>query len=60
MILFTAVYIAEWLVLQTIYVLKKGNSSFFGLKSMVHNQEWFQIKSGYNGVLKVDDYIFCS
>ena len=42
---FTAVYIAELLVLQTVYVLKKEILQFLGLKSVVYNQEWFQIKS---------------
>ena len=45
-LIFTAVYIVERLVLQTIYVLKQGNSSILGLKSAVYNREWFQIKSG--------------
>ena len=36
---FSAVYIIEWLVLQTIYLLKKEILQFFGLKSEVSNQE---------------------
>ena len=43
---FTAIYIVEWSVLQTIYVLNKEILQFQGLKSMVYNQEWFQIKRG--------------
>ena len=42
---FTAVYILEWLVLQTMYVLKEEILLFLGLKSAVYNQERFQIKS---------------
>jgi hypothetical protein len=39
--LFTAAYIVERLVLQTILqCTKQGNSSIFSLKSMVFNQEW--------------------
>ena len=40
---FNAAYIQERLILQTIYVLNKGN---LDLKSEVYNQEQFQIKSG--------------
>ena len=40
---FTAVYNQERLILQTIYVLKRGNSS---KNVAVYNQERFQIKSG--------------
>ena len=40
---FTAVYNQERLILQTIYVLKRGNSS---KNAVVYNQERFQIKSG--------------
>ena len=36
---FTAFYIVEWLVLQTIYVLNKEILQFLGLKSYVYNQE---------------------
>ena len=36
---FTAVYIVEWLVLQTIYVLNKEILQFLALKSAVWNQE---------------------
>ena len=42
---FTAVYIVERLLLQTIYLLKKGILQFLGQTSMVYNREWFQIKS---------------
>ena len=42
---FTAVYIVERLVFQTIYVLNKEILQFLGLKSAVYNQEQFQIKS---------------
>ena len=41
---FTAVYIVEWLVLQTIYVPKKEMLWFLGKKSAVYNQERFMIK----------------
>ena len=34
---FAAVYIVEWLLLQTIYVLKKEILQFLGLKSAVYN-----------------------
>ena len=40
---FTAVYNQERLILQTTYVLKRGNSS---KNAAVYNQERFQIKSG--------------
>ena len=40
---FTAVYNQERLILQTTYVLKRGNSS---KNAEVYNQERFQIKSG--------------
>ena len=36
-LIFTAVYIVEWLVLQTIYVLNKEILQFLGLKSAVYN-----------------------
>ena len=36
---FTAVYIEEWLVLQTIYVLNQEILQFLGLKSAVYNWE---------------------
>ena len=36
---FTAVYIVERLVLQTIYVLNKEILQFLGLKSAVYDQE---------------------
>ena len=42
---FSAVYIVERLVLQTIYVPNKEILQFLDLKSAVYNQEWFQIKS---------------
>jgi hypothetical protein len=42
---FTAVYIVERLVLQTIYVLNREILQFLGLKTAVYNQERFQIKS---------------
>ena len=38
---FTAVYIVERLVLQTIYVVNKEILQFLSLKSAVHNQERF-------------------
>ena len=41
--IFSAVYIQKRLILQTVYVLKSGNSSKI---SAVYNQERFQIKSG--------------
>ena len=44
-LIFTAVYIVERLVLQTIYVLNKEILHFLGLKSVVYNQERFQIKN---------------
>ena len=44
---FIAVYIVEWLVLQTIYVLNKEILQCLGLKSEVYNSDRFQIKSGY-------------
>ena len=56
---FTAVYIVEWFILQTIYELKKEILQFLGPKSVDYNQEQFQIKSsfksraGYNGVRTV-------
>ena len=37
---FTAVYIVDWLILQTIYVLNKEILTFLGLKWTVYNQEW--------------------
>ena len=40
-LLFTAVYIVEQLVLQTIYVLNKEILQFLGLKFAVYNQDWF-------------------
>ena len=40
--IFTAVYIVERLILQTIYVLKKEILRFLGLKSAVYNQERLQ------------------
>ena len=43
---FTAVYIVEQLVLQTIYVINKEIRQFSGLKSKVCNWERFQMKSG--------------
>ena len=43
---FTAVYIVEWLILQTIYVINKEIHQFLGLKSAVYNQERFRIRSG--------------
>ena len=43
---FHSVYIVEELILQTIYVVKKENLRFLGLKSAVYNWEQFQIKSG--------------
>ena len=43
---FTAVYIAEQFMLETIYVLKKEILQILGLKSVVYNWEQFQIKSG--------------
>ena len=43
---FTVVYIVEWLVLQTIYVLNDAILQCLGLKSVVYNREGFQIKSG--------------
>ena len=42
---FTAVYIIEQIVLQTIYVVYKEILQFLDLKSEVYNQEQFQIKS---------------
>ena len=39
------VYIVEWLVLQTIYVLNKEILQFLDIKSAVDNQQGFQIKS---------------
>ena len=36
---FTAAYIVEGLLLQTIYVLKKEIVQFFGLKSSVYNRK---------------------
>ena len=44
---FTAVYIVERLVLQTVYVLNKEILQFLSLKSTLYNPEWFQIKSGF-------------
>ena len=44
--IFTADYILERLVLQTIHVLNKEILQFLCLKSAVYNGEWFQIKSG--------------
>ena len=44
---FTAVYIVEWLVSQTIYVLDKEILRFLGLKSAVYNR--FRSKVCYNG-----------
>ena len=38
--------IVERLILQTIYVINKEILQFLGLKSAVHNQERFKIKSG--------------
>ena len=55
---FTAIYIVEWSVLQTIYVLNKEILQFQGLKSMVYNQEWFQIKSRLFNAQTVDVYGF--
>ena len=43
---FTAVYIVEWFVLQTIYVLNKEILQYLSLKSAIYNYEQFQIKSG--------------
>ena len=40
------VYIVERLVLQRLYVLNKEILTNLGLKSVVYNQEQFQIKSG--------------
>ena len=45
--IFTAVYIVEWLVSQTIYVLDKEILRFLGLKSAVYNR--FRSKACYNG-----------
>ena len=42
---FTAVYIMDQLVLQTIYVLNKEILQFFVLKSAVYIREQFQIRS---------------
>ena len=36
--IFTAVYIVEWLVLQTIYVLNREILQFLVLKTVVYNQ----------------------
>ena len=41
---FTAVYIVEWLVLQTIYVINKEILQFLGLESMDYNRDRIQIK----------------
>ena len=41
-----AIYIVEQMILQTIYVINKDILQFLGLKSMIDNQERFQIKSG--------------
>ena len=38
---FTGVYMVEWLLLQTIYVLNKEILQFLDLKSTVYNQERF-------------------
>ena len=46
---FTAVYIVERLVLQTIYILNKEILQFLGLKFAVYNRERFQI----NGARKL-------
>ena len=43
---FTAVYISERLVLQTIYVINKEILQILGQKSAVYNGERIQIKSG--------------
>ena len=48
---FTAVYIVEWLTLRTICVVNKEILQFFGLISVVYNQEQFQ--TVYNGVRTV-------
>ena len=40
------VYIAERLVLQTIYVLNKEILRFLGQKSTVDNREQFQVNNG--------------
>ena len=45
-IFFTAVYMVERLVLQTVYVLKKEILQFLCLKSAVYNLDLFQIKNG--------------
>ena len=51
---FTAVYIVERLVLQTIYVLNKEILQFLGLKSSVYNQEqpYISYKASYETSLK--------
>ena len=41
---FTAVYIVEWLIVQTIYVLNKKILQFLGLKSAVYNVRYICIK----------------
>ena len=44
---FSAVYIVERLILQTIYVLNKEILQFLGLKSAVYNQEQLILQTIY-------------
>ena len=51
---FTVAYIVERLVLQTIYVIKKGNSSIFGPKICGLKLRAISNQKRYNGALTVD------
>ena len=47
------IYIAERLVLETIYVLNKEILQFLGLKSAVKIKSGFKTRAGYNGTSTV-------
>ena len=46
---FNAVYIVEWLILQTIYVLKTENFQFLNLIPRFRIKSSFKSIAGYNG-----------
>ena len=48
--IFTAVYIVEWLVLQTIYVLNKDILQFLSLNPRFIIERGFKSRTGYNGL----------
>ena len=56
---FTAAYIVELLVLQTIYVVNKKIHQFLGIKIFsIIIESSFKSRAGYNGVRTVDKSVF--